>query len=50
MLHGSCIVKIANLHMNYAELTFLAEEFRVEISVLYYSILKKNIITIFVND
>lgn len=37
MLHGSCIVKIAKLHMNYAELTFLAEEFQVETSVLYYS-------------
>ena len=37
MLHGSCIVKIAKLHMNYAELTFLAEEFQVDASVLYYS-------------
>ena len=37
MLHGSCIVEIAKLHMNYAELTFLAEEFQVEASVLYYS-------------
>ncbi len=37
MLHGSCIVKIAELHMNYSELTFLAEEFQVETSVLYYS-------------
>ena len=27
MLHGSCIVKIAKLHLNYAELTFLEEEF-----------------------
>ena len=35
MLHGSCIVKIAKLHLNYAELTFLAEEFQVEASVLY---------------
>ena len=37
MLHGSCIVKIANLHMNYEELTFLAEEFQVGASVLDYS-------------
>jgi len=37
MLHGSCIVKVAKLHMNYAELTFLAEEFQVEASVLNYS-------------
>ena len=37
MLHGSCIVKIAKLHMNYAELTFLAEEFQVKASELYYS-------------
>jgi len=37
MLHGSCIVKIAKLHMNYEELAFLAEEFQVEESVLYYS-------------
>jgi|GEM_PF-1750495 hypothetical protein len=37
MLHGSCIVKIAKLHTNYAELTFLAEEFQVGASVLYYS-------------
>ena len=37
MLHGSCIVKIPKLHMNYAELAFLAEEFQVEVSVLYYS-------------
>ena len=37
MLHGSCIVKIAKLHMKYAELTFLAEEFQVGASVLYYS-------------
>ena len=37
MLHGSCIEKIAKLQMNYAELTFLAEEFQVEMSVLYYS-------------
>jgi len=37
MLHGSCIVKIAKLHMSYAELTFLAEELQVEASALYYS-------------
>ena len=37
MLHGSCIVKVAKLHLNYAELTFLAEEFQVESSVLYQS-------------
>ena len=37
MLHGSCIVEIAKLHINYAELTFLAEEFQVESSVLYQS-------------
>jgi len=37
MLHGSCIIKIAKLHMNYAELTFLAEEFQVETSALYCS-------------
>ena len=37
MLHGSCIVKIAKLHMNYAELTFLAEVLQVEESALYYS-------------
>ena len=37
MLHGSCIVKIANLHLNYAELTFLAEGVQVETSVFYYS-------------
>ena len=37
MLHGSCIVKIAKLHLNYAELTFFAEEFQVETSVLCYS-------------
>ena len=42
MLHGSCIVKIAKLHLNYAELTFLAEEFQVETSVLYYSSNNKN--------
>ena len=30
MLHGSCIVKIAKLLLDYAELTFLAEEFQVE--------------------
>ena len=41
MLHGSCIVKIAKLHLNYAELTFLAEGFQVETSVLYYSSNKK---------
>ena len=29
MLHGSCIVKIAKLHINYVELAFLAEEFQV---------------------
>ena len=34
MLHGSCIVKIAKLHMNYAGLTSLVEEFQVETSVL----------------
>ena len=37
MLHSSCIVKIAKFHMDYAELTFLAEEFQAEASVLYYS-------------
>ena len=37
MLHGSCIVKIAKLHLNYAELTFLTEGFKVETSVLFYS-------------
>ena len=37
MLHGSCIVKIAKLYMNYLELTFLAEEFQMYESVLYYS-------------
>ena len=37
MLHGSCIVKIAKLFLNCAELTFLAEEFQVEKSVLYCS-------------
>lgn len=37
MLHGSCIVEITKLLMNYAELTFLAEEFQVDASVLYYS-------------
>ncbi len=37
MLHGSCIVKIAKLHLNYAELTFFAEELQVEVSVLYRS-------------
>jgi len=37
MLHGSCIVEIAKLHMNYVELTFLAEEFQVDASVLYFS-------------
>ena len=37
MLHGSCIVKIAKLYLNYAELTFHAEEFQVETSVLCYS-------------
>ena len=37
MLHGSCIVKIAKLHMNYAELTFLAEEFQAEASEFYCS-------------
>ena len=37
MLHGSCIVKIAKLRLNYAESTYLVEEFQVKISVLYYS-------------
>ena len=37
MLHGSCIVKIAKLHLNYVELTFVAEEFQMESSVLYQS-------------
>ncbi len=37
MLHGSCIVKIAKLHLNYVELTFVAEEFQMETSVLYQS-------------
>ena len=41
MLHGSCIVEIAKLQMNYAELTFLAGEIQVETSVLYYSSNKK---------
>ena len=36
MLHGSCIVKIAKLHMNYVELTFPAEGFQVGTSGLYY--------------
>ena len=31
------IVKIAKLHMNYAGLKFLAEEFQVETSELYHS-------------
>ena len=37
MLHGSCIVKIAKLHMNYAEFSFLAGESQVEAYVIYYS-------------
>ena len=37
MLHGSCIVEIAKLHLNYAELAFLAEELQVKTSVLYNS-------------
>ena len=37
MLHGSCIEKTAKLHLNYAVLTFFAEEFQVETSVLNYS-------------
>jgi len=37
MLHGSCIEKIEKLQLNYAELTFFAEEFQVQTSVLYYS-------------
>ena len=37
MLHGSCIVKIAKLYLNYAQLTYLSKEFQVEESVLYYS-------------
>ncbi|GIT09058.1 MAG: hypothetical protein CM1200mP30_26880 [Pseudomonadota bacterium] len=48
-MHGSCIVKIAKLHMNYAELTFLAEEFQVETSVLFIIKVIISIITIFVN-
>ena len=47
MLHGSCIVKIAKLHMNCADLTFLAEEFQVETSVLYYSSNNKNYYYVF---
>jgi len=30
MLHGSCIVKIAKLYLNYAKLTYLSKEFQVE--------------------
>ena len=37
MLHGSCIVKIAKLYLNYAKLTYLSKEFQMEESVLYYS-------------
>ena len=37
MLLGSCIVKIAKLYLNYAQLTYLSKEFQVEESVLYYS-------------
>ena len=37
MLHGSCIEKIAKLHLNYEVQTFFALEFQVETSVLYYS-------------
>ena len=37
MLHGSCIVKIAKLYLNYAKFTYLSKEFQVEESVLYYS-------------
>ena len=50
MLHGSCIVKIAKLYLNYVELTFLAEEFQVETSVLYYSGNNKYYYSYFFND
>ena len=36
-LHGSCIVKIAKLYLKSAVLTFCAEEFQVESSVIYQS-------------
>ncbi|GIT07194.1 MAG: hypothetical protein CM1200mP30_08240 [Pseudomonadota bacterium] len=46
MLHGSCIVKIAKLYLNYAKLTYLSKEFQVEnlCSIIQVII---NIITIF---
>ena len=37
VLHGSCIVKNAKLYLKSAVLTFCAEEFQVESSVLYQS-------------
>jgi len=49
MLHGSCIVKIAKLHLNYEKLTFFAEEFQVETSVLYRSSNNKDYYDLF-ND
>ena len=37
MLHGFCIVKNAKLYLKSTVLTFCAEEFQVESSVLYQS-------------
>ena len=37
MLHGSCIEKIAKLHLNYEVQTFFALEFKVGTSVLCFS-------------